>query len=76
MVSIPDGCPFLTSSKTNSVVSSNIYDKRNDFNFQIVGDVPGSTSYCVFIPQLIRFARVCSNVRDFNNRNQFLHLSY
>ena len=26
----------------------------------------------VFISQLIRFARVCSNVDDFNNRNLFL----
>ena len=35
------------------------------------GDVPGSPSYGVYISQLIRFARVCSNV-DFNNRNLFL----
>ena len=26
----------------------------------------------VYISQLIRFARVCSNVDDFNNRNLFL----
>ena len=30
------------------------------------------TSYGVYISQLIRFARVCSNVYDFNNRNLFL----
>ena len=29
-------------------------------------------SYGVNISQLIRFARVCSNVDDFNNRNKFL----
>ena len=28
--------------------------------------------YGVYISQLIRFARVCSNVNDFNNRNLFL----
>ena len=28
------------------------------------------------ISQLIRFARVCSNVDDFNNRNLFQLLSY
>ena len=50
----------------------------NDFNFEIVnfpfldGDVPRSPSYGVYISQLIRFARVCSNVDDFNNRNLFL----
>ena len=29
-------------------------------------------SYGVYISQLIRFARVCSNVDGFNNRNLFL----
>ena len=65
-------------SKTNGIVSSKIYDKQDDFNFEIVnfpfldGDVPRSPSYGVYISQLIRFARVCSNVDDFNNRNLFL----
>ena len=36
------------------------------------GDVPRSPSYGVYISQLICFARVCSNVDDFNNRNLFL----
>ena len=36
------------------------------------GDVPRSPSYGVYISQLIRFARLCSNVDDFNNRNLFL----
>ena len=30
-----------------------------------------SPSYGVYISQLMRFARVCSNVDDFNNRNLF-----
>ena len=72
--------PFLdlNLSITNGIVSSKIYDKRDDFNFEIVnfpfldGDVPRSPSYGVYISQLIRFARVCSNVDDFNNRNFFL----
>ena len=34
--------------------------------------VPRSPSYGVYISQLIRFARVCSYVDDFNNRNLFL----
>ena len=59
---------------TNGIVSSKIYDKWDDSNFEIVnfpfldGDVPRSPSYGVYISQLIRFARVCSNVDDFNNR--------
>ena len=72
--------PFLdlNFSITNGIVSSKIYDKRDDFNFEIVnfpfldGDVPRSPSYGVYISQLIRFARVYSNVIDFNNRNLFL----
>ena len=72
--------PFLdlNLSITIGIVSSKIYDKQDDFNFGIVnfpfldGDVPRSPSYGVYISQLIRFARVCSNVDDFNNRNLFL----
>ena len=71
--------PFLNLdvSLTNGIVSSKIYVKRDDFNFEIVnfpfldGDVPRTPSYGVYISQLIRFARVCSNVDDFNNRNLF-----
>ena len=35
------------------------------------GYVPRSHSYGVYILQIIRFARVCSNVDDFNNKNRF-----
>ena len=59
-------------------VKTKIYDKRDDFDFDIMnlpfldGDVPRSTSYCVHISQLIRFARVSSRVDDFNTRNKVL----
>ena len=62
---------------SKGIVSSKIYDKRDDFNFEIVnfpfldGDVPHSSSYGVYISQLICFARVCSNVDHFNKRNFF-----
>ena len=68
----------LHLSISNGFVSSKIYDKRNDFDFEIVnfpfldGDVPRSTSYGVYISKLIRFARVSSNVADFNARNKRL----
>ena len=68
----------MNLSITNGIVSSKSYDKRDDFNFEIVnfpfldGDVPHSPSYGVYISQLIRFARVCFNVDDFNNINLFL----
>ena len=69
-------------SITNGIVSSKIYDRGDDFNFEIVnfpfldGDSPRSPSYGVFILQLFRVARVCSNVDDFYNRNLFKQLSY
>ena len=59
-------------------IVSTIYDKRDDFDFEIVnfpfldGDVPRSTSYVFYISQLIRFARASSHVADFNTRNKFL----
>ena len=55
----------------NDIVSTKIYDKRDDFNFEIVnfpfldGDVPEPPFYSVGISDLIRCARVCSNVDDF-----------
>ena len=36
------------------------------------GDVPRRPSYGVYISQLISFARVCSNVEDFNARDKCL----
>ena len=54
----------LHLSISNGIASSKIYDKRDDFDFDIVnfpfldGDVPRSTSYGVYISHLIRFARV------------------
>ena len=58
---------------TDDLVSFKIYDKRDNFSFEIAnftflnGDVPRSSSYGVYISQLIRFERVhvCSNVSDF-----------
>ena len=68
----------LHLSISNDIVSTKIYDKRDDFDFEIVnfpfldGDVPRSTSYGVYISQLIRFARASSYVANFNTRNKLL----
>ena len=72
--------PFLDLNLclSNGTVSTKIYDKRDDFDFDIVnflfldGDVPRRTSYGVYISQLIRFARASSNLSDFNCRNKAL----
>ena len=68
----------LHLSISNDIVSTKINDKRDDFDFEIVNfpfiddDVPRSTSYRVYISQLIRFARASSNVTDFNTSNKLL----
>ena len=63
---------------SNGTVSTKIYYKRNDFDFDIVnflfldGDVPRRTSNGVYISQLMRFARASSNLNDFNYHNKAL----
>ena len=65
----------LHLSISNDIVSTISYDKRDDFDFEIVNfpfldaHVPRSTSYGVYISQLIRFARAYSHVADFNTCN-------
>ena len=69
---------YLHLSIANGFVSPKIYDKRDVFYFDTVnfsfldGDVPRRASYGVYISQLIRFARVCNHVADFNARNKCL----
>ena len=54
----------LHLSISDGFVKTKIYDKRDHFDFDIVnfpfldGDVPRSTTYGVYISQLIRFAQV------------------
>ena len=71
-------CLDLHLSISKDIVSTKIYDKRDNFDFEIVnfpsldGDVPCSTSYGVYISQRIHFARASSIVADFNTRNKLL----
>ena len=61
---------------SNGTVSTKLYDKRDDFDFDIVnlpfldGDVPRRTSYEVYISKFIRFARASSNLSYFNYHNK------
>ena len=61
----------LDLSITNCIFTSKIYDKQGDFLF-LDEDVCRIPSYSVYISLLFRFARVFSNVNDFNNRNLFI----
>ena len=68
----------LHLSISDGFVSSKIYEKRNDFDFDIVnfpfldGNVTRRPFYGVYISQLIRFSRVCSHIEDFNACNKCL----
>jgi hypothetical protein len=58
---------------TNGKITTQLYDKRDDFNFSIVNflslcsDIPSSPAYGVYtrISQLIRYARACSTYDQF-----------
>ena len=70
--------PFLDLNLciSNGTVSTKIYDKRDDFDFDIInflfldGDVPRRFSYGVYISHFIRFDRASSNLSDFICRNK------
>ena len=68
----------MALSISNGTVSTKIYDKRDDFDIDIVnfsyldGDVRRRTSYGINISQLIRFARASSNLSNLNCHNKVL----
>ena len=68
----------LHLSISNDIVSTKIYDKRDDFDFEIVNfpflgaGVPRSTSYGVCVSRLVRFAGASGCVADFGTRNGLL----
>ncbi len=48
-----------------------LYDKRNDYSFNVIsypfldGNIPNNLSYGVFISQLVRFAKINTNINGF-----------
>jgi hypothetical protein len=59
-------------------LGTNIYDKPDDFNFQIIhfpnmrSNIPASPAYGVYISQSIRYARASSNYSEFLKRHLYL----
>ena len=72
--------PFLDLLITieNSTISTKIYDKRDNFNFQIVnfpvltGNIPINSSYGVAIGEWVRYARGCTYYNDFKKKSIIL----
>lgn len=59
---------------TNGHLTTNLYDKRDDFDFPIVNfpflcsNIPASPAYGMYISQLIRYSRACSQYKHFLER--------
>ena len=62
---------LLLSIESDGQLRTSLYDKRDDFNFNIKNfpflssNIPSSPAYGVFISQLIRYARACSSYECF-----------
>ena len=76
-------CYLDTHIKTGDTTTPfriSIYDKRDDFTFQIVNfphmdsNIPANPAYGVYISQLVRYARICTSKVDFMNRFRGLSL--
>jgi hypothetical protein len=71
-----NSAPFLDLFLTinDDVISTSIYDKRDNFDFPIVnfptltGNIPRKGSYGVFVGELVRYARACTYYDDFRSR--------
>ena len=69
---------LLFSIDEQENLHTKLYDKRDDFNFHIVNfpfldsNIPSSPAYGVYISQLIRYARACSEYSDFVDRSKML----
>ena len=68
----------LLNIDSGGKLTTQLYDKRDDFNFAIVNfpytcsNIPLSPAYGVYISQLIRYARACSTYERFLNRGRLL----
>ena len=60
----------------NGMLATRLYDKQDDFNFPIVNfpflnsNIPSAPAHGVYVSQLIRHARACSNYQDFMERGK------
>ena len=73
-------CSFLDLHlfNDNGELKFRVYDKRDDFNFEIVNyphlssNIPSGPAYGVYISRLIAFLRICNNFTDFSERHKLL----
>ena len=69
---------ILLNIDINGKLTTQLYDKRDDFSFSIVNfpylcsNIPSSPAYGVYVSQLIRYARACSAYDQLLNRGKLL----
>ena len=81
LILVPDGlngkqCPFLDLQLQikDKIISTSIFDKRDDFDFPIVnfpnlsGNIPTKSAHGVFMGEAVRYARACTYLHDFKFR--------
>ncbi len=77
----------LAISIENGKFSCKVYDKRDNFNFDIVKFQPlmsnqaSSVLYGTYNSQLVRYSRICNDIVSFSDRvlrisNDFINLGY
>ena len=75
---LADYLDFTFIIDSRGKLSTRLYDKCDDFDFHIgnfpflSSNIPFGLSYCVYISQLIRYARCCSHYNDFRYRHKCL----
>ena len=68
---------LFTQDRSNNITTK-LYDKRDAFGFHIVNfpfmssNIPSAPAYGVYVSQLVRYARCCSNYSDFLIRHRAL----
>jgi hypothetical protein len=74
----PDIIMFNCNLYSEGRLRTELYDKRDDFNFPIVkfpfiiSNIPGAPACSVYISQLIRYSRACGSYQDFLDRGLLL----
>ena len=68
----------ISISICNNKYVTEVYDKRENFNFNIVNypymcsNIPAKPTYGVYVSQLVRISRICDNYVSFVKRHQLL----
>ena len=68
----------ISISICNNKYVTEVYDKRENFNFKIVNypymcsNIPAKPTYGVYVSQLIRISRICDNYVSFVKRYRLL----